>query len=85
MHIGIGCSRSSRFGNKCTCASNRRRAPCGLDYVLRWNHGFVDPSVLLRGLGVGLIYWGELDHWFIYQFGLVNLEENQSIWNLILN
>lgn len=51
MQIRIGCLRSSSLGNMCTCASNQRRAPYELDHVLRWHHDFVDPLVLLRGLG----------------------------------
>ena len=34
-----------------TCALNQKIGPYRLDRVLSWHHGFVDPSVSLRGLG----------------------------------
>jgi len=45
------CSRVSTLGKMCTFLSNQRRAPYGLDHVPRWHRCFVDPLVLLRGLG----------------------------------
>ena len=39
-----------QLGNRCTYASNQRRAPYEFDHVLSWHHDFVDPSISLRGL-----------------------------------
>lgn len=38
----------NRLGNMHTCASNRRRAPYGLDHVLRWHEDFMEHLVSLR-------------------------------------
>ena len=48
MQIRIGCSRSSRLGNRCTCASNRGRVPYRLGHVPRWHPGFVDLFKILE-------------------------------------
>jgi len=42
MWTKIGCLRCFILGNRCTCASSQRRAPCRLDHVPSSYLGFVD-------------------------------------------